>query len=60
MNNTIIVWGKPLNSNMEVKLHREDGKTDYAIKMANSWIKKNQKYYKDMRIAYFNDRRMEK
>lgn len=55
MNNTVIVWGKIHGSTIDVKLHRENGKTSYALKRARKWMENNKRYYNDMRLAYFHD-----
>ena len=59
MNNSVLIWGKIHGSNIEVKLHREDGKTSYALRKARKWMKDNMKYYNDMRLAYFHDNKEE-
>ena len=59
MKNTVLIWGKIHGSTIDIKLHREDGKTSCALKKARKWMEDNKKYYNDMRLTYFHDSNLE-
>ena len=59
MKNIVLIWGKIHGSNVDVKLHREDGNTTYALRKARKWMEDNKRYYNDMRLAYFHDSKEE-
>jgi hypothetical protein len=59
MKNTVLIWGKIHGSNVDVKLHREDGNTTYALRKARKWMEDNKRYYSDMRLSYFHDSKEE-